>query len=138
MTITKHTKKFLVTILVVGFVFIPSLALALSLSDPLVQCGDVPSKPCGFKELIELINRIIDWLILITVPIATLLFAWAGGLYLTSGGNSGQVEKATTIFKNVFWGIIITLAAFLIVKLIVNTLLEPGYVELSMLSTYIL
>lgn len=138
MTITKNTKRFVLITLVIGFIFIPSLALAFSLLDPLVQCGDNTTESCGFKQFIELIDRIIDWLLLITVPISTLLFAYAGGLYLTSGGNEAQISKATGIFKNVFWGIVIALAAFLIVKLIVNTLLEPGYVELSMLSTYIL
>lgn len=52
---------------------------------------------------------------------ATLLFMWAGFLYMFKATSGGQ-EEAKKIFWNVFWGFIIALAAFLIIKLILNGL----------------
>ena len=52
--------------------------------------------------------------------------AWAGWLYLTSGGDTGAVTKAKDIFKKVIYGFIFMLAAWLIIKLVLATLGYKG------------
>lgn len=88
----------------------------------LVPCDGVQDA-CTFVDFIELVDTIIDFLIYtIAVPLAAILFVWAGFLYTTAGGDPGKVKKATGIFKNVVGGLIIALAAWLGVNLIVTSL----------------
>ena len=48
------------------------------------------------------------------------MFIWAGFLYLTAAGNEGQVKKAHELFWAVFIGIVIALAAWLLVNAVLT------------------
>lgn len=41
-----------------------------------------------------LVDRITDFLMTITIPIATIFYIWAAFLYLTSGGNESKIKTA--------------------------------------------
>lgn len=94
----------------------------------LVPCFGVdnPETPeneaCTYNDLIALVNGLITYIVQIGTGIAALLFAYAGFLYLTAGGNKGKARKAKTIFKNVIYGFIIILAAWLVVNTILAAL----------------
>ena len=63
------------------------------------------------------------------------MFAYAGILFLTSGGSSSAKEKATSIFKKVLFGLIIALAAWLIVTTILGAFgLKDGFSWLGLIS----
>lgn len=97
------------------------------------QGGLVPcdGPDCNFAKFVELINKIINFLITaIALPVSAILFAWAGFLYLTAAGNEGQIGKAHGIFKNVFVGLILTLAAWLIINLVIVTLTDKSINDL--------
>jgi len=81
---------------------------------------------CDFGDFIDGIRRVINFLIVLSVPMAAVAFAWAGILYLTSGG-SDQTEKAKDIFKKVAIGFIIVLGAWLIVNTVVSALLDKKF-----------
>jgi hypothetical protein len=86
----------------------------------LVPCN---GPDCTFVSVVTLINKVMQFLVYdVAVPISAVLFAWAGFLFLTSAGNSGQIEKAKGIFMNVFIGLVVALAAWLIVNLITTAL----------------
>lgn len=76
----------------------------------------VMTNNCDFGSLIQLANNIINFIITISVSASAIMFAYAGFLYMSSQGNSGQVEKAHSIFKNVALGLVFVLGAWLIVK----------------------
>lgn len=91
----------------------------------LVNCGRAApgekiSNWCDYKDLINLISLIINWLIGILVLVATLLFMYAGILYLTAGADESQAEDAKNIFINVLWGFAIVLLAWLLVSSLVG------------------
>ncbi|MEK7662371.1 MAG: hypothetical protein AAB355_02680 [Patescibacteria group bacterium] len=114
------------------FSFLPLFALAAGL----VPCGGVdtngaPEPACNFDQLVIMAQRIIRFLILIGGSLGAVAFAYAGWLYLTSGGNPGKVTSAKDIFIKVVLGFIFMLAAWLIVSLIVNTL---GYQGVNLLK----
>jgi len=69
----------------------------------------------------------MKFLIFISIPIATLLFSYAGFLYVTAGGNTGKIQKAHDIFKDVAVGFLIVLSAWLIVNTIVSPLISDNY-----------
>jgi len=71
---------------------------------------------CGFAHIIELIQRIIEFIFLMVLPIAALVFAYAGFLYMTSGGDSGRRGAAKKAMINMVIGVLVVMAAWLIIK----------------------
>jgi len=101
-----------------------SLLYTLLFIFPLLASADQPLVPCSgadcdFNKLIELIRRIINFLIFkFAVPLAAISFAVAGVIILTAGGNTNKVEQGKEIAWNVAIGLIIALSAWLIVTAI--------------------
>jgi hypothetical protein len=107
-----------------AIVLVPLVSFA---ADPggLVPCE---GSTCKFSDLVLLVNRVINFLLyVIAFPVSAGLFAWAGILYLTAAGDGGKVKKAHDIFQNVFWGLILALAGFLIVNFLTMTLTGTGW-----------
>lgn len=105
-------------VLVVGSLWLAGNPQVVFAQDGLVTC----TNDCNWQSFIQLINNLITWLIGIATVIATLLFMYAGFLYLTARGNQSQAEQATGIFTNVAIGFGIILVAWLIVSTIVTLL----------------
>lgn len=92
---------------------------------------------CGFNDMIKLVQNIITFVLYIAVPIAVGMFTYAGVLYLTASGKTGQIEKAHTIFLNVLIGFIIVFSAWLIVNTIANALLNQDPTKGEVFDTYL-
>lgn len=76
---------------------------------------------CSFGKVVSATQSIINFLIyFLAAPIAALMFLYAGFLLLTNRGNESQVTKAKSIFASVFIGLVVALAAWLIVTFILN------------------
>lgn len=79
--------------------------------------------PCTFKDIFALVNKVVDFILIdLAVPIAAIMFAYAGFLLLTAGGETGKIGKAKTIFTNVALGLIFIAAAWLIINTILSIL----------------
>ena len=114
--LNKKNKKIVASALAFAILFLPVISFAAGL----VPC-DGPD--CGWNELMTLINNVINFVLFrLAVPIAAIMFAYAGILLLTSGGNTSQKEKAKKVFTGVAMGIVIAAAAWLIVHLVVSIL----------------
>lgn len=84
---------------------------------------------CYFNDAIETAQNVINFLIFkIAAPLGAVMFAYAGFLYVTNRGNEGQVKQAHDVFMNVFWGLIIALAAWVTVNFILEFFLGTGSV----------
>jgi len=68
-------------------------------------------------------QRIINFLLYMSVAIAAAAFAMAGFKYVTARGNVGQIESAHKIFTNVLVGLLIALAAWLVINTVTSGLL---------------
>lgn len=90
--------------------------------------GLVPcTNNCTIADFLVLINRIINFLLRsVAVPLGAISFAWAGWLYMTAGGNPSKVSQAHDIFKTTVVGLLIALAAWLIVSAILTGLGVTG------------
>lgn len=133
-----HFGAKLVCALPVGiFLFLLISIPSMALSAALVPCGLSPgagvnveqTKPCEFKHAIQIIQNIINFIIIIAAPIAAIMFAYAGWLYLSAMGDTGQISKAHNVFWTVLVGFVIILSAWLIVKAI-SVLVKPEFTEL--------
>jgi hypothetical protein len=71
---------------------------------------------CGMQELIELADEIGRIAIAFTTIVATIMFVYAGFLYITAQGNTEQVHRATGIFKVTVIGFVIILVAYVGVR----------------------
>lgn len=125
-------KKFLPIFLVL-VILIPVLVDAQS-SPPekpiLPDCGTIVgtkiNRECGYNDLLQLVNNIINWIIMIAVPVAAGVLAWAGFKYMTTG-ISDQKSEAKKMIQKVCIGLVFILAAWLIVSTILNALLAPNF-----------
>jgi|GEM_PF-3273442 len=87
------------------------------------QTGGNILNPCDFHYLLIMVNYIINFVFkYMVVPVAAILFAYAGFELITSGGSPEQRGKALNVFKNVGIGLVISAASWLIVSLILSIL----------------
>ena len=107
--------------------FIPILLLLIIVIPVFVSAQIIPncSPNCGYNDLLTLVNNIINWIILISVPVAAGVFAWAGILDMTTG-ISDKKSQAKDMMWKVFVGFVFILAAWIIVGTIVKALLRPN------------
>lgn len=82
---------------------------------------------CNFDDLINLVQDILLFLLKLAVPIAAIALAVAGFKILTARDNVSERTEAKTMILKVVGGVMIMLAAGLIVNTIVGELLTGDY-----------
>jgi hypothetical protein len=135
MRLYRFSKDRLLAVAVIAFAFSPKVLFAAGL----IKCGTertagggAVTNPCGFDDLIILAQDVINFLIFsIAAPLAAVMFAYAGFLYVTNRGNESQIKRAHTIFLSVFWGFVVVLGAYLIIYFIINFFLKPEFMLLE-------
>lgn len=78
--------------------------------------------PCGFGGVLAIIQNVSNLLIGISIIVATIIVAWAGGLYILSPTNPEMRGTASSMLLNAFVGLCIVLSAWLIVDFVMKTL----------------
>lgn len=101
----------------------------------LVPCGravDDPNTsideraPCSLCHIFILIKRIVDFgTVNILIPLAILMVVIGGIMFLTAGGDPGRLGSAKKILTATLIGLVIVLAAWLIVNTII-TFMTPA------------
>jgi len=107
------------------------------ISSFLVPCGYAdPGSPdtyfenstkCNICHLGQMSQNIVNFLLMVAIPISAGLFAWAGILYFTAVAKPAQTAKAKKIFSSVFIGFVIALSGYLIVQTLLNAILNPSF-----------
>lgn len=97
------------------------------------QALEIPCRgsDCTFSDLFVLGNRILKLLVILAIPIAAGMFAYAGARMLSAGGNEEVIKDAKKVFYRVFVGFLFVLAAYLIVYTITSVLLDDKYSTLK-------
>ena len=123
--IDKYMKTFFVALCLIALVALPVAAFAAD-SGGILQgiCNDGVS--CGFSDLMKLVKNVLDFLLILSVPIAAAIIAYGGFLMITAAGDEGKIEKAKAMFWRVVVGFIVILCAWLIVRFITTALLNPN------------
>lgn len=110
---------------------VPNIAPVQAQVGPIVQCGTgQPDSTtgvldaCDFGDFLQLIQTIIDFMVAIAVPIAVILFTYAGVLYLTDTGKEQNITKAKKIMADTVIGLLIVVSAWLVVRTVVGHLLD--------------
>lgn len=95
----------------------------------------VPQAPTGVEDyafydlcqLGQMAQNIINFLLGLSTFVATVMFAYAGVLYLTSTGNPIQVSRAHKIFKNVLIGFLVAITAWLVVQTFMSVVFRDSF-----------
>lgn len=82
---------------------------------------------CQACDLVSLLQKVINFMLGLSIPIAIALFAYAGILYFTSTTNQGNISKAKGMFSSALTGLIIALGAYLVVETVLHAVLKPEY-----------
>ena len=96
------------------------IAPILSLAAPIVPCTD----DCQYGAFLTLIHNFVQFVLFkLAVPIAAIMFAYAGFLMVTAGGEAASARtKAKTIFTNAVIGLALAAGAWLIITTILTIL----------------
>ena len=101
---------------------VPTLASA-DFSPQVVPIDCNSSGGCSsFCDFAQLAQNLLNDLIYLAVFMSAVLFAWAGWVSMTAGGDMGKIKRAREVFGNVVIGLVIILAAWLVVDLLMKTL----------------
>jgi|SRR3989344_2512551 len=118
-------KKF-VPILLFLIMFVPVFVNAEIIPS---DCGNIVNgkldQECGWLQLIQLVNNLIDWVVYVSIPVAAGVFAWAGFILMTTA-VADKKSYAKDMMWKVFLGLVAILAAWLIVDTILDALLDPN------------
>lgn len=119
-----YKNKYFLSIGFILLVLLPVFAFAQS-GNFLPLVPECPAgQECGYAQLLELVRRLINWLIVISVPVSAGVFAWAGFILMTSGDNAGKRSEAKSMMTKVFIGFVFILSAWLIVSTVVGAILD--------------
>lgn len=99
-----------------------------SAASGLVPCDGLD---CNFCHVVDLGNNVIKWLIGVLMLVFAIMAVSAGFGLVTSGGNTAAKETAKSKFTNAIIGLVIVLAAWLIVDTVMRALLNGGTGTLS-------
>ncbi len=99
-----------------SLVFLPLLAYAQS-SGGVIPCN---GQDCNFNSFIQLINNILKYFLGISISVAAVTFAIAGGKMLLHPNNPGERTAAKNMFKNTIIGMIIVLCSWLAVYTVIK------------------
>lgn len=95
------------------------------------MCNKTDGTGCGPCDLIKLGNAILDWLKIVGPIIATILMVYAGTRMVISGGNQAEKEAAKKIITNTLIGLVILLAAWLLVDEVMEALGQSGWDDIA-------
>lgn len=107
-------------IIKIGTAVLLTLTPAVALAQIIPPCPT--DNPTCHQNLIELITKISDTLLLLVGVVAVLFIIIGGFQYITSAGNPENVSKAKNTILYAVIGIIVTLLAYGIVRFIVDAL----------------
>lgn len=88
----------------------------------LVTCFGQKAPNCTFADFVATLNKVVEFFVIISASVATIMFVVAGWMYMTAGGDTGKISQAHKIFKVTAVGFVIVLSAWLIVKMLLTGL----------------
>ena len=92
-------------------------------AEGLVPCGNPGQPACQPCHIVVLVIRLINFGIkYLAVPLAILMFIWAGFTYALSGGSDKRIQSGKTILTNTVIGLLIVFGAYFIVDTAIKAL----------------
>lgn len=119
-------KKIVIGTCALALYAVPAISIAAGFVPIVPECQN---DKCEWEDLIKMGQNILNDAVYLAAILAVVSIAYAGYLYVTSGGSDSQIKKAHDVFGKVIWGIFLTLGAWLIVHEVLKYLgvTDPGF-----------
>lgn len=111
----------LIASFIAAFYALPAYAVSVEEIEKFRK-GYLLEDPLGGKSVPELIARIISQVLPLVGALFLLMFIWGGIMWMTAGGDSAKVQKATKTLTNAVIGIAIVVFAYVIVSTLLDYL----------------
>ena len=121
---TKKIVSFCILSLVLFVVAIPGFAQMEGL-DKAVEGTGLDKAGSGQTGVAKIIATVLNVLFSLLGAVFLLLLVYAGFLWMTSQGESKDVDKAKGIIKNAVLGLVVTLAAYAITAFVMSRIVTP-------------
>lgn len=131
----KRKIVFFLSLILIMFSFSITSFAQTSSSENLFPCGNNFGNECTFDHLLMLVSAIVSRLFKYALILSSIVFAYAGFLYLTSQDNPGNRSKAKGIFINVAIGLAVMMGAWVIVNLVLTALVDDSFLSSSPFKT---
>jgi hypothetical protein len=114
-----------------AFFNLNQLELCLISSWKLFEWKGLKGINCTCADLTTVAQNIINLSIFVAIFLSAILFAWAGWKMISgrSMGSHGAIDEGKEVLWNVVIGLVIIIAAWLIVDTIVKTITASGTVK---------
>jgi hypothetical protein len=83
---------------------------------------DQASKECDFNQLIIGFNRVVKFLLYLSIPLVLGMILFMGFKYITANGDPGKLASAKKMFVPVLLGLFWVFAAYIVVYTILDKL----------------
>jgi len=103
------------SLIIISLILIPFVCQAIEFENPLGPSGD----------LWTFLDRIVDFLFILALPIATIMFIVGGFFFVTTAGKVERIDIAKKLLIYTFIGLMIIFSAkgiLAIIKDIINTI----------------
>lgn len=111
-------RKIILSFIIFSFVLSPVLFIVNAAG--LVPCEGIA---CTWNDLYALVANIINFMVYtLALPLAAIFIVWGGFLIMTAGGSQSRFESGKESVKWAVIGLVIVLAAWLIISLIIQAL----------------
>ncbi len=119
-------------VLVLGII-VPHFAFARDLfyiwdGTTCATSGSGPDSPCGLCDALVVGRNIIEDMFKVALVLAVVFIAYGGFVVMTAGGNEKNLSSGKGVITSAFVGLLIALAAWLIINTIFNSLIA-GHVS---------
>jgi len=102
-------KKTLLAVTLISLIVLPAVSLALE---------NIPIGPTSEQAIIDMLNKIADWIFTIFLAVAVIFIILAAIKFLTSGGDPGKVQSARDSLLYALIGVAVALLAKGLVALV--------------------
>jgi hypothetical protein len=89
--------------------------------------GTIVECECGAKDVLAQVQKIINFIFLLALPVTVIAIALSGIRILFSMGKPGEMVRARKMLMSIIIGFLYVLGAWLLVYTIVSYLLKPEY-----------
>lgn len=80
--------------------------------------------PLKFEGIQNFVEGVLKAIVMIALPLITIFIVWAGFLFISARGKSGQLTEAKKNFQYVIIGTILILSAWVLATLIGGTVTQ--------------
>jgi len=91
----------------------------------LVSCTGEAGDECGWCELMQMVDNIINWLFMFFTLAAVMMVMYVGFKLVVSQGSSEAMGEAKSMMTNLVIGFVIFISAWLIVDTILKMTIDP-------------